>query len=170
MQPMHPRQVPCKQSEYTREDKTQSVGETLHPALIFPQHALSNFTMELLLAANSSKECVRQRAQSGHVNIASSLYVSTTVTPSADNAWVRSSPSLTPKHPLSPLTVTPASISFSLSPRPPANHQYGSTRPQEGDRSKGGGPAHNNSDSMHAPVTLNLIKGGVQTLNTNLMF
>ena len=44
-----------------------------------------------------------------------SLYVSTTVTLSADNAWVRSSPSLTPKHPLSPLTVTPASISFSLS-------------------------------------------------------
>ena len=135
---MHPRQVPCKQSEYTREDKTQSVGETLHPALIFPQHALSNFTMELLLAANSPKECSTNSTKWASQD-SLSLYVSTTVTPSADNAWVRSSPSLTPKHPLSPLTVTPASISFSLSPRPPANHQYGSTRPQEGDRSKGGG-------------------------------
>ena len=71
MQPMHPRQVPCKQSEYTREEEKQSVGETLHPALIFPQHALSNFTIELLLAANSSKESVRQIAQSGLAKTAS---------------------------------------------------------------------------------------------------
>ena len=73
MQPMQPRQVPCKQSEYTRGEETQSVGETLHPALIFPQHALSNFTMELLLAANSSKESVRQIAQSGRAGTASVL-------------------------------------------------------------------------------------------------